>query len=37
MFDHYETVGYLVEQGARLDVINDEQRTPLLLAASRGC
>lgn len=37
MFDHLETVKFLLEQGSSIDPIDAEGRTPLLLSASRHC
>ncbi|XP_061425467.1 LOW QUALITY PROTEIN: transient receptor potential cation channel subfamily A member 1 [Lethenteron reissneri] len=36
MFDHYELVEYLVREGAELDSLDREQRSPCLLATLRG-
>lgn len=36
MFDHPEIVEYLVKEGADINVLDKERRSPLLLAASRG-
>ncbi|XP_047477382.1 transient receptor potential cation channel subfamily A member 1-like [Penaeus chinensis] len=35
MFDHPELVAYLIEEGAEVDQVDQEHRSPLLLAASR--
>lgn len=37
MFDHVDVVDYLIQNGASLDTLDKEKRTPLLLAASRNC
>lgn len=36
MFDHPEIVEYLVSEGADINALDKEHRSPLLLAASRG-
>ncbi|XP_063697805.1 transient receptor potential cation channel subfamily A member 1 [Culicoides brevitarsis] len=36
MFDHYNIVEYLVNEGAELEASDIQKRTPLLLAASRA-
>lgn len=36
MFDHPEIVEYLVNEGADINALDKEHRSPLLLAASRG-
>lgn len=36
MFDHPEIVEYLVKEGADINALDKEQRSPLLLAASRS-
>lgn len=36
MFDHPEIVEYLVKEGADINPLDRERRSPLLLAASRG-
>jgi ankyrin repeat protein len=37
MFDHLETVKFLIEQGSSIDPVDSEGRSPLLLAATRHC
>ncbi|KAK3711402.1 hypothetical protein QZH41_013507 [Actinostola sp. cb2023] len=37
MYDHIDIVKFLKGQGIELNDLDNEQRTPLLLAASRGC
>ncbi|XP_058838842.1 transient receptor potential cation channel subfamily A member 1 isoform X3 [Topomyia yanbarensis] len=36
MFDHPEIVDYLVQEGADINALDKENRSPLLLSASRG-
>lgn len=36
MFDHPEIVEYLISEGADINPLDREKRSPLLLAASRG-
>lgn len=36
MFDHHDIVAYLVQQGADINALDKEHRSPLLLAASRS-
>jgi transient receptor potential cation channel subfamily A member 1 len=36
MFDHPEIVEYLIKEGADINALDKESRSPLLLAASRG-
>lgn len=36
MFDYPDVVRYLIEEGADINALDREQRSPLLLAASRG-
>uniref|UniRef100_A0A4W3GKR7 Transient receptor potential cation channel, subfamily A, member 1a n=1 Tax=Callorhinchus milii TaxID=7868 RepID=A0A4W3GKR7_CALMI len=36
MYDHSHLVEYLIEQGAEMNIVDCETRTPLLWAASRG-
>ena len=37
MFNHVEIAGYLIEKGAHIDSLDNDMRSPLLLAASRCC
>ena len=37
MFDHVEVVDFLLKNGSDIDAIDQENRSPLLLAASRNC
>lgn len=36
MYGHVDILKYIIDQGADMEVLDDEQNTPLLLAASRG-
>jgi len=36
MFDHPDIVSYLVAEGADINALDKEHRSPLLLAASRS-
>lgn len=36
MYGHAVIIRYLVEQGANMDILDGDQNSPLLLAASRG-
>jgi transient receptor potential cation channel subfamily A protein 1 len=37
MFDHVEIVEYLINNGADINALDKEKRSPILLAASRNC
>ena len=37
MFNHVEIIRFLVTMGADVAAVDMDQRTPLLVAASRGC
>lgn len=37
MFDHVEVAEYLLKNGSDINAIDEEKRSPLLLAASRNC
>ncbi|KAL5285092.1 TRPA1 family protein [Megaselia abdita] len=37
MFDHPDIVEYLVQEGANIDALDKDHRSPLLLSASRSC
>lgn len=37
MFDYIEIVDFLIKNGASLETLDEDKRTPLLLAASRNC
>lgn len=37
MFDHPDIVEYLVKEGANIDALDKDHRSPLLLSASRSC
>ena len=37
MFNHIEIIRFLVAMGADVTAVDTDQRTPMLVAASRGC
>jgi len=37
MFNHPSIISFLVKQGADMEVVDADEKTPLLLAASREC
>ncbi len=37
MFDHVDVCEFLISQGADIDALDKEKRTPLLMSASRNC